>query len=52
MNGARKVRTVFLWNARSSRKGNKCVKMVIKSNLETSWDFHGFEKRDIEISGV
>ncbi|MPC55561.1 hypothetical protein E2C01_049503 [Portunus trituberculatus] len=36
MDDARLVRKVFLWNVRSSRWGKKCVKMAVKSGLETS----------------
>ncbi|MPC20105.1 hypothetical protein E2C01_013037 [Portunus trituberculatus] len=48
MDDARLMRKVFLWNDRSSRWGKKCVKMAVKSGLETSWAFQRVEGRHVE----
>ena len=42
------MRNVLLWNAKSSRWGKKCVKMVVKSALETSWASQRVEGRHVE----
>ena len=48
MDDNRFARKVFLWNVRSSRWGKKCVKMVVKNGLITSWAFQWDEGRRVE----
>ncbi|MPC10999.1 hypothetical protein E2C01_003649 [Portunus trituberculatus] len=48
MNDARIVRKVLLWDVRNSRWGKKCVRMAVKSSVETSLAFQRAEGRHVE----